>query len=327
MIRYILGFFTVSVVVLLDFVSIAVDVESTTVGCNWIADTRMLDLEGAILPTRGTTNSTGDRRACHCTHRRLVVKTLVCPPTISMCHLSRRSNRSYPIRNHPSKSLFFRDSFFGYSDAKRIYVCVCMHVCVSVCVCVCRKRGPYDNRDYWNPSTTSMTTGKTESKKSPAKRQPRTIQVYTCPSEFPGASDHRQQPRVPWEKRERTKKETVLRWHETAHEIHALGAQGFQGKQKKQHEADEYERLTGMKKKQQKVPLPIVRGIKKMAARRQDRLIEEARAAGLVLPNTGKRNKRNKKERDRTSDIHGPAPSIGFVNKGVFKYKDRKVER
>lgn len=172
----------------------------------------------------------------------------------------------------------------------------------------------------------SMTTGKVESKKPAAKRQQRTIQVITCPSEFPGASDHRQ-PRVPWEKRERTKKETVLRWHETAHEIHALGAQGFQGKLKKKHEADEYERLTGMKKKQQKVPLPIVRGIQKKAAQRQDRLLEEARAAGLVLPNTAKRNKRKKKERDRTSDIHGPAPSIGFVNKGVFKYKDRREER
>jgi hypothetical protein len=166
---------------------------------------------------------------------------------------------------------------------------------------------------------------KSESKIPAAKRQQRVVQVIACPSEFPGASTDRQ-PRVPWAPRERKKKEHALSWHDTAHEIHALGAQGFQGKQKKRHEAEEYERLTGMKKKQQKVPLPIVRGIQKKAAQRQTRLLEEARAAGLVLPTTMTR-KRKKKERDRTSDIHGPAPSIGFVNKGVFKYKDRKEER
>ena len=160
--------------------------------------------------------------------------------------------------------------------------------------------------------------------KRTAKSQ-RTVQVIVCPSEFPGASENRQ-PRAAWEPREkRKKKEQFLRWHETAHEIHALGAQGFQGKQKKQHQAEEYERLTGMKMKQQKVPLPILRGIKKKAAQRQERVLEEARASGLVLPTSCKGNKRKKKERDRTSDIHGPAPSIGFVAKGVFKYKDRSA--
>lgn len=183
---------------------------------------------------------------------------------------------------------------------------------------------------------------KSESKIPAAKRQQRVVQVQViaCPSEFPGASTNRQPrqhnnnnndtwttPMMKERNKNKKKDRDGLSWHETAHEIHALGAQGFQGKQKKRHEAEEYERLTGMKKKQHKVPLPIVRGIQKKAAERQTRLLKEARAAGLVLPTTMTKNKRKKKERDRTSDIHGPAPSIGFVNKGVFKYKDRKEQR
>jgi hypothetical protein len=117
------------------------------------------------------------------------------------------------------------------------------------------------------------------------------------------------------------KREKFLDWDDTAREIHSLGATAFEGKQKRDYKDEEYERLTGREKKHHSVPLPIVRAIAKKAAQREKRRLDEAREAGLVLHTAA--GKKKKKQFDRTSDIHGPAPSIGFLKNGVFKVKDK----
>ena len=50
------------------------------------------------------------------------------------------------------------------------------------------------------------------------------------------------------------------------------------------HQNEQYELLTGRKKKQHAVPLPIVRGIKKKAIAREERIRQEAKDSGIVLP-------------------------------------------
>jgi predicted ATPase len=71
--------------------------------------------------------------------------------------------------------------------------------------------------------------------------------------------------------------------------------------------------------------LPIVRGIKKKAAEREVRELQEAKEAGLILPSQTLQAGKKKKEKDKTSRIHGPAPTIGFMKKGIFSYKDKKT--
>ena len=75
------------------------------------------------------------------------------------------------------------------------------------------------------------------------------------------------------------------------------------------------------KMKHHQVPLPIVRAIAKKAEQREKRRLDEAREAGLVIPTAAAKKKKGK---DRTSDVYGPAPSIGFMKHGVFKLKDKK---
>jgi hypothetical protein len=109
----------------------------------------------------------------------------------------------------------------------------------------------------------------------------------------------------------------LLDWHETAKEIRAFGATAFVGQQRRDYQDEQYFRLTGRHKKKQKVPLPIVRGVKKAAAKREAKEREEARQAGIIIPksSTGKDSKKS----DSTYRVHGPAPSIGFMKNGVYK--------
>jgi ABC-type nitrate/sulfonate/bicarbonate transport system ATPase subunit len=111
-----------------------------------------------------------------------------------------------------------------------------------------------------------------------------------------------------------TTKETFLDWNDTAREVRTLGSLAFMGKEKREYRQEEYMRLTGRKEKQQRVPLPIQRGIKKKAAQRLERQLEEARQAGIILPVA-------KKEKPRLNKDQGPAPSIGYMKKGVFRVK------
>ena len=120
----------------------------------------------------------------------------------------------------------------------------------------------------------------------------------------------------------KTKKSSkLLDWHETAKEIRHLGASAFVKKQKRNYEDEEYKRLTGRERKKQKVPFPIAQAINKAARKREAKAREEARAAGMVIP---KQEKTKRKDKD-PSRAHGPAPSIGFVKKGVLQLKKKPV--
>jgi hypothetical protein len=117
----------------------------------------------------------------------------------------------------------------------------------------------------------------------------------------------------------------LLDWHETAKEIRAYGATAFVGQQKRNYEDEQYFQLTGRHKKGQKIPLPIVRGMKRAAAKKDAKLREEAKQAGVVLPkDTGTKNDSKKASRDLLYRSHGPAPNIGFMKGGVLRVSDKK---
>ncbi|KAI2504640.1 protein of unknown function (DUF4602) [Fragilaria crotonensis] len=136
-----------------------------------------------------------------------------------------------------------------------------------------------------------------------------------------GMPSRKRDDRLPPPAAGRKTREKLLDWDDTAREIHKLGATAFEGKQKRDYKDEEYERLTGRKMKHHQVPLPIVRAIAKKAAEREKKRLDEAREAGLVIPSAAAKKK---KGRDRSSDIYGPAPSIGFLKNGVLKVKDKK---
>lgn len=161
------------------------------------------------------------------------------------------------------------------------------------------------------------------STKSDKKRR-REVQVVPCPSDFPqdprttasaSARPRERERRNPSEQHE--KKQKFLDWNETAREVRTLGSQAFMGKEKREYRQEEYVRLTGRKEKQQRVPLPIQRGIKKKAAKRLERQREEARQAGIILPTV-------KKGKQRVNKDQGPAPSVGYMKRGVLHVKGAK---
>ena len=119
------------------------------------------------------------------------------------------------------------------------------------------------------------------------------------------------------------KKTKLLDWDETYQEIRALGATAFEGKQKRQYKDEQYKFLTGREPKKQRVPLKIVRGIRKKAAERRARELEEAQKSGLVLPKQQQQQSDKKKRSSSSSRGRdaGPAPSIGFMSKGVLRLK------
>lgn len=125
------------------------------------------------------------------------------------------------------------------------------------------------------------------------------------------------------QQRKRNKK--LLDWHDTVKEVRSYGATAFVGKQKRNFQDEQYKQLTGRDKKKQKVPLPIVRGIRKKAVARETRQIAEAKEAGIVLskqqlqPASKQRNKGSSSR----FNVHGPAPSVGFMKRGVLRVKDK----
>ena len=153
----------------------------------------------------------------------------------------------------------------------------------------------------------------------------------------------------------------MLDWNETVREVQKFGAQGWgaatirskkygnsdtnddddnitkhpitntimERKKFRIHQNEQYELLTGRKKKQQAVPLPIVRGIKKKAMAREQRVLQEAKDSGIVLPSsnfttmttkqTSKQKEQMKKQQSYKMNQHyGPAPSIGFMKQGMY---------
>lgn len=172
----------------------------------------------------------------------------------------------------------------------------------------------------------------TKGKKAVTKRKRPEVQVVACGTSFPISTKTtaRAKAAAAKEKKaaddaywlEKKRKKGLLDWNDTAKEVKSLGATAFVGKQKRNYQAENYKFLTGGDKKKQSVPLPIVRGIKKKAAQRLARELKEAKEAGMVLP---KSNKKRHKDKDSSSRIHGPAPTIGFMKKGVFSVKGKST--
>jgi len=127
--------------------------------------------------------------------------------------------------------------------------------------------------------------------------------------------------------RQRSKKgsssSALLDWHDTVKEVRSYGAKAFEGKLKRDYQDEEYYKLTGRHQKKPRTPLPIVRGLKKAAARREAKVREEAKQAGIILPKSSKETKKN----DATYRNYGPAPSIGFMKDGMFRVKTKNKRK
>lgn len=172
----------------------------------------------------------------------------------------------------------------------------------------------------------------TKDKEKPIKvikrqKPKREIEVVKAPGAFPISNSARARKRSREKNVQRNESQSnsgrssrLLDWDETAKEIRAYGATAFVGKQKRNYQDEEYFRLTGRHKKKPQTPLPILRGIKKAAAKREAKEREEARQAGIILPKAQKDNEKA----DSTYRSYGPAPSIGFMKGGVFRVQKKR---
>ena len=154
------------------------------------------------------------------------------------------------------------------------------------------------------------------------KKAKREVKVIKCPSAFPISTKVRKRPRDDdreKESRRGSKKDNkLLDLHETAKEIRAYGAKLFVGKQKRDYEDEKYYKLTGRHKKKHSTPLPLVRGLKRAAAKRDAKALQEARQAGIVIPSQ-KEDSSRKSMSDADFRKFGPAPNIGFMKSGVYR--------
>lgn len=193
-----------------------------------------------------------------------------------------------------------------------------------------------------NTTTTKQVISR---KRARTLAQPSSVQVINCASAFPISSrknseqkristipkpDPLQQPATNTQHKDiphdHVSPSKILDWNVTVSEVRSLASTAFVGQQKRDFEAEAYMKLTGRKPRQQNVPMQIRRGIQRKAAQREAQQLQEARAAGIVLPTKSKKqtkqnrdNNFKKKQIDSTSRLHGPAPSIGFVKKGVYR--------
>lgn len=150
------------------------------------------------------------------------------------------------------------------------------------------------------------------------------VQVVQCPSAFPISKKSRKSAAASKPSSVKADSPRCLDFDETSREIRRFGATGFEKKDRKAFEDEEYERLTGRKRKQPKTPLPILRGMKRKAKEREEKLAKEAKEAGIVTatPTLSRRN--NNKKRSKDAMIHGPAPSVGFVARGVLRVNPKR---
>jgi hypothetical protein len=155
------------------------------------------------------------------------------------------------------------------------------------------------------------------------KRPRRDVQVVACAFAFPISTKEPLPARVEKVRAPRTK---LLDFRDVAQEIRHFGATGFAGKAKRSYQDEQFKLLTGREKKKHSVPLPIVRGIRKKAVAREARAAQEAKEAGLVLPKKKKQNNK-KDEHSKTKRAHGPAPTVGFMKKGILNVKDRLKDK
>ena len=159
------------------------------------------------------------------------------------------------------------------------------------------------------------------------KKAKREVKVVKCPSAFPISTKAKKRPRSDHNNNnsneanrsgKKASASKLLDLHDTAKEIRAYGAQAFIGKQKRDYEDEKYYQLTGRHKKKNSCPLPLVRGLRRAAAKREKKALEEARKSGLVIP---KQKEENSKKSMTDADYRkfGPAPNIGFMKSGVYR--------
>uniref|UniRef100_A0A7S3QJX3 Uncharacterized protein n=1 Tax=Chaetoceros debilis TaxID=122233 RepID=A0A7S3QJX3_9STRA len=118
------------------------------------------------------------------------------------------------------------------------------------------------------------------------------------------------------------KKGVEMVFADAIREVHKLGSTQFTGKQKRNYEAEEYKLLTGREKKKHKVPVKIVRGIKHAAVKREKKLAQSNKDAGIITAVRKDKVIKNYSEKNRWAKrVHGPAPDIGFMTKGKFRVK------
>ena len=182
------------------------------------------------------------------------------------------------------------------------------------------------------------------------KRQRKEVQVVMCPSAFPdfrsidgstrrsansyssggAAADFRRGGRDGKSSASAAGGGNAIDMDEAIREVHALGSTGFARKQARKHKEAQYKALTGRDMKRQKVPLPIVRGIKKKRAEREARAEAEQREAGVITSTNSKKDRDRKKakaysQERRKSDsmrtAYGPSPDVGFMKGGVLRVK------
>lgn len=177
----------------------------------------------------------------------------------------------------------------------------------------------------------SKASDKSAKKASQKPKKKREVQVVKAPTAFPisdsayAVSIRKRSLEQVHEKNEKKssddiKPSKILDWHDTAKEIRAFGATAFVGKQKRDYEDEKYFALTRSHKKKPQTPLPILRGIKKAAAKREVRERQEAKDAGNTMPKAKKETKKS----SSTSRVYGPAPNIGFMKGGMFKVKKQE---
>lgn len=149
----------------------------------------------------------------------------------------------------------------------------------------------------------------------------RPVEVISSGVAFPISTRPPKQASTRHEKQspQKRKNPPELDFTQASQEVRHFGSNQFVGKSKREYEDEQYFKLTGRKRKKHQVPLPIVRGIKKKAAERDARAREEAKQAGIVLPQP----KKEKKRHDNTSKVYGPAPTVGFMQKGILRVKDK----
>ena len=187
-----------------------------------------------------------------------------------------------------------------------------------------------NNKSKERNSSSSSSSSTHKSKKRPRRE----VLVVTCPTDDygsfrrreppPSAADDEVEGRRRQQKRPKTAaktKNSLLDWHKTAQEIRSLGATALSGHDKRAYEAEQYEKLTGRKRKGQKMPLPMLRAIRKKQQASEAKRVAEARESGVVLANKSTQQQPQQRRRQRTSDVFGPAPSIGFMTKGVYRVK------
>jgi hypothetical protein len=161
------------------------------------------------------------------------------------------------------------------------------------------------------------------------KKAKREVKVVKCPGAFPISTKAKKRPRESnngyneGAASSRKNSPKLLDLHEAAKDIRAYGAQAFLGKQKKDYQDEKYYKLTGMHKKKQSCPLPLLRGLRKAAAKREKKAREEAQKSGLVIP---KKNQETFRKSMTDADFHkyGPAPNIGFMKGGVYRASTHK---